>query len=118
MDSQIIEQMENRIQHLEYRIRLLSEIADYDSHPFVYTVLEANLTESQVIGIYDLMDQATEIIRGGKELALCRIEQGIFELIPNKKGNYHLVKDIIGALNDEGRWVEVYNHLREKGADI
>jgi hypothetical protein len=110
--------MEKRIEHIEYRIKLLSEIADYESHPFVYTVLEANLTESQVIGIYDLMDQATEIIRGGKELTLSKIEQGIFELVPNQNGNYHFVKDIIGALNEEDRWVEVYNHLKEKGADI
>ncbi len=111
----LIQRLEERLEQAEYRLKLLSEIADYENHPCLYVAIEADLTEKQVNDIYDLMDQAAEIIKSGKRLALPRIEQGIYEIVPNKTGNYHFVKNIIGALNDEGRWVEVYNHLRDQG---
>ena len=117
MDYQSLEQMEKRIENIEYRVKLLSEIADFDNHPFIFTVLEVNLTEAQVTGIYDVMDQAREIIRSGKQSSLLKIEQGFYEIVPEKKGDYHFVEEIIGALKDERRWVEVYNHLKKKGFD-
>ena len=112
MENQSLEQMEKRIENIEYRVKLLSEIADFDNHPFIQT----NLTEAQVTGIYHLMDQAREIIRSGKQ-SLLKIEQGIYEIVPEKNGDYHFVEEIIGALEDERRWVEVYNHLKKKGFD-
>ena len=118
MDSESIENMEKRIENLEYRVRLLSEIVDFEHHPFICTALEANLTEAQVTAIYNLMDQARELIRSGKTVELLQLEAGIFQLIPQQKGNYNFVKDIIGTLNDERRWVEVYNHLKQQGIDI
>jgi len=118
MKNQSFERIEKRLENLEYRVRLLSEIADFEKHPFIYTVLEANLTEAQVKAIFDLMDQAVEIIRSGKKIEILKLENGFFEIIPEQKGNYHFVKDIICSLKDEGRWVEVYNNLKESGTDV
>ena len=118
VDNESYNSLEKRIENLEYRVRLLSEIADFENHPFIYTILEANLTEAQVTAIYDLMDQAMEMIRSGKKVELLKLENGIFQLIPEQNGNYHFVKDIVCTLKDEGRWVEVYNHLKENGTDI
>jgi hypothetical protein len=118
MENQSFERLEKRIENLEYRVKVLSEIADFENHPFIYTVLEANLTEAQVNAVFDLMDQEMEIIKGGKKIELLKLENGIFELVPEQKGNYHFVKDIICTLKDEGGWVEVYNYLKESGLDV
>ena len=110
--------LERRIEHLEYRTRLLAEIADFGNHPFLYTVLESNLTESQVTAIYDLMDEAAKTIRNGKPMNDHEFEERIYKIVPSHRGDYHFAEDIVSTLNDKGRWVDVYTHMRKDGMNI
>lgn len=111
-------ELERRIQHLEYRVRLLAEIADFERHPFIYTVLESDLTESQVRAIFNLMDEVSKTVRDGKPMSHHKFEESIYEIVSSRRGDYHFAEDIVSTLNDEGRWVEVYRHMKKDGMNI
>jgi len=112
------EELERRIQHLEYRVKLLAEIADFEKHPFIFTVLESDLGESQVRAIFDLMDKVSKTIKDGKPMSHHKFEESIYEIVPSRRGDYHFAEDIVSTLNDEGRWVEVYKHMKKDGMNI
>jgi hypothetical protein len=111
-------ELNRHIKHLEYRVRLLAEIADFERHPFIYTVLESDLTESQVRAIFDLMDKVSQTIRDGRPISHHKFEESIYEIVPSHRGDYHFAENIVSTLNDEGRWVEVYKHLKKDGMNI
>ena len=113
-----VEDLERRVEHLEYRVKLLAEIANFEEHRFIYTVLESDLTESQVRAIFDLMDEASRTIRNGKPMSHHKFEERIYEIVPSHLGDYHFAEDIVSTLNDEGRWVEVYKHMKKDGMNI
>jgi len=118
LENSRLKDLEKRIEHLEYRVKLLAEIADFERHPFISAVLEANLTESQIRAIYDLMDEALQTIREGKPMNHHEFEERIYEIVPSRRGDYHFAEDVVSTLNDEGRWVEVYKHMKKDGMNI
>ena len=111
-------ELNRRIKHLEYRVRLLAEIADFERHPFIYTILESDLTESQVKAIFDLMDKVSQTIRNGRPITHHKFEESIYEIVPSRHGDYHFAEEIVSTLNGEGRWVEVYRHMKKDGMNI
>jgi hypothetical protein len=116
MESNLYAVLEKRIEHMEYRIKLLAEIADSKRHPFTYMILESNLTEPQVRAIFDLMDRATKTIRNGEPMSRNEFEDRVYNIVQNRRGDYHFVDDIISSLKDEGRWAEVYEQLKKSDA--
>lgn len=118
MESSRLKDLEKRLEHLEYRVRLLAQIADFEKHPFTYTVLESDLTESQARAIFDLMDKALQTIKNGKPMSHHEFEEKIYEIVPSRRGDFHFAEDIVSTLNDEGRWVEVYKHMKKSGMNI
>jgi ABC-type phosphate/phosphonate transport system substrate-binding protein len=118
MEGSRLKDLEKRIEHLEYRVRLLAQTADFEKYPFIYTVLESDLTESQVRAIFDLMDKVSKTIRDGKPISHHKFEESIYEIVPSRRGDYHFAEDIVSTLNDEGRWVEVYRHMKKDGMNI
>ena len=113
-----LKDLQKRIEHLEYRMKLLSEIADFEKHPFIYTVLESDLTEFQVKAIFDLMDEVSKTIRSGKPMSHHKFEESIYKIVQSHHRDYHFAEDIVSTLNDEGRWVEVYRHMKKDGMNI
>lgn len=118
MKGNRINDLEKRIEHLEYQVSLLAEIADVETYPFIYAALEANLTKSQVKAIYDLMDEEHQAIKTGKPINHHEFEKRIYEIVPSRRGDYHFAENIVSTLNDKGRWVEIYNHLKKDGMNI
>lgn len=110
--------LEKRIQHLEYRVKLLAEIADFEKHPFIYSILESNLTEKQVKGIFELMDKTLKAIRNEKSINHYQFEEKLYKIVPSHRGDYHFAESIISTLNDEGRWVEVYKYMKKNGMNM
>ena len=113
-----LRELERTIEYLKYRVELLASIADSEHHPFIFTVLESNLTEHQVIAIYDLMDEASKTIREGKPMGHHQFEQRIYEIVPSHRGDYHFAESIVDTLNDEQRWEEVYQHMKKDGMNL
>jgi len=118
MKDHWLNDLEKRIEHLEYRVSLLAEIADFERRPFIYAALEADLTKSQVKAIYDLMDEVFQTIRAGKPMNHHEFEKRIYEIVPSRFGDYHFAEDIVSTLNAEGRWIEVYKHMKKDGMNI
>ena len=47
-----------------------------------------------------------------------KFEESIYEVVPSRRGDYHFAEDIVSTLNYEGRWVEVYKHMKKDGMNI
>lgn len=112
-----IEELEKRVKHLEERDSYLAEIADFDNHPFLYTVLESNLTKDQVEEIYNLMDRVEASLKT-KPMGHYEFEQELYRIVPRMNGNFSFAKSIVMTLHDEGQWEAVYQHLKKDGMNI
>ena len=110
--------MEKRIQHLEERVKLMLELCDYERHPFIYTMLEANSTKDQIDKVLDLMDEARSSLQSVKPMHHAEFERRVYVIIPQRKGDYHFAEDIIATLNKEGRYTDVYQHMKKSGMNI
>lgn len=113
-----MERLEERIRRLEFQIELIREFLDSDLHPFIYSVLEAGLTESQHEAILDLMDEARQGIKNGKPMSHSEFEQKVYEIVPTRRRDYHFAEDIVSTLNEEGRYPEVYEHMKKSDMNI
>ena len=45
-------------------------------------------------------------------------EASIYEIVPERWGDYHLAQDIVASLNKEERYTDVYKALKERGMNI
>lgn len=113
-----IKELEERVKHLEERVEMLIHIADMDKHPFTYSALEHGLTKQQVTRILDLMDRARKSIKEDKPMNHSVFEQAVYEIVPSKRGDYHFAEEVVSTLNEEGRWKEVYAHMKKNGMNI
>jgi hypothetical protein len=118
MENRCLKDLKKRIERLEYRVRLLAQIADFEGHPFTCMVLESGLTEAQVKAIFDLMDETLQTIGNRKPMSHHKFEERIYEIVPSRRRDYHFAEDIVSTLNDEGRWAEVYRHMKRDGMNI
>lgn len=110
--------LEKRVKHLEERVNMLIEIADYESKPFTFLALEAGLSDEQIDKIFDLMDEVSKSLRTDKPMSHGEFEDRVYQVVPTRKGNYHFVESIVRTLNKEGRWQEVYTHMKKDGMNI
>jgi len=110
--------LEDKVKFLEERIEMLIEIADSEKRPFTYLALEYGLTKEQIERIYDLMDEVSKAIREGKTFHHSEFEDRIYQIVPQRKGDYHFAEEIVSTLNQEGRWQEVYQHMKKSGMNI
>ena len=110
--------LEKRVEELEHKIEDLLRLVDMEKAPFSYLVLESNLTGNQVDGIYDLMDDFRNYIRAGHKIKHSDFEEELYKIVPSKQGDYHFAQDVVGSLNDEGRYTDVYEALKKSGMDI
>ena len=82
---------------------------------FLYRMLEAEATKDQVNAIHDLMKSVYDDIEAGKEVSYADFEKRIYQIFPEKIGNYHLVEDILSLLKDKSpQYKLVYDHLKRE----
>ena len=118
MSEEKIRELERRISHLEERVNILAEIADFEKHPFLYTVLESNLTKEQITKIMDLMDKVEASLKTENPINHIQFERELYRIVPSMNGNFTFAKSIVMTLNDEHRWEAVYQHLKQDGMNI
>jgi len=111
-------ELENRVKHLEERVKMLVNIADPEKHPFTYLALETNLTHSQVEAILELMDKAQKSLRIGDPMNHAVFEGRVYEIVPIKNGDYHFAESIVATLNDSHQYSDVYEHMKKDGMNI
>ena len=112
------EGLEKRVKHLEDRVSILAEMADFKGHPFLFTVLEHNITKEQIEGIYVLMCKVDDSLKSSTPMNHVKFERELSRIVPLEEGSFSFAKDIVMTLNDEDRWKAVYLHLKEDGMNI
>jgi ABC-type phosphate transport system ATPase subunit len=113
-----IKGIEEKIRYLEERINMLIQIADMDKRPFTFLALEYGLTKEKIDKIHDLMDRVSDSIQKGKPMHHNVFENVVYEIVPSRKGDYHFAEEIVKTLNMEGRWEEVYKHMKKSGMNL
>ena len=117
LELHIIE-LEEKVKHLEERIEMLSSIADFEKHPFIFTALEYKLNRDDVKKIYGLMEFYRKRISDGATITHSEFERELYKEIPSLKGNVLFAKSIVMTLNDEKLYTEVYEELKKSGMNI
>lgn len=98
--------LEERIALLEFQVKLL-----YNNSPSDRFVFESKITHEQYIAIMDLMDSIRNKLENGQSVHHYEFEQNIYNLIPEKDGDYHFCEIIAQLFAEEGRWEEVFPAL-------
>jgi hypothetical protein len=110
--------LERRVADLEEKVIMLSQIADFENHPFIFSVLEANMNGKQVNQVLDLMTKAEESLKSEKPMNHIEFERAIYKIVPSQNGNYQFAKTIVMTLHDEERFNAVYEHFKKTGMNI
>lgn len=98
--------LEDRVELLEFQLGLLFNNTSIDR--FVY---ESKITREQYISIMDLMDSIRKKLEDGQAVHHAEFESEIYEIAPEKNGDYHFCRSIAELFAENGRWEEVFRAL-------
>lgn len=98
--------LEEKVDLLEFQMELLFNNTEVDR--FIY---ESKLTREQYRSVMDLMDIMRNKINAGDEVHHYDFESAIYELVPQKDGDYHFCELIAQLFAEEHRWEEVFPAL-------
>lgn len=101
-----IEELEKRIEMLEFRQQLL-----FDNDDLSRLLFEYNITHQQYRDIMDLMDSYRDDIDHKRDVNNSAFEDAIYKIVPEHSGDYHMCEYIARAFMDTGRWEEVFPAL-------
>ncbi|MDE7431217.1 MAG: DUF1878 domain-containing protein [Lachnospiraceae bacterium] len=105
-DNSRFEELEKKIEMLEFRQKLL-----FDNDDLSRLLFEYNITHQQYRDIMDLMDSYRDDIDNKKEVNNSNFEDAIYKIVPEHFGDYHMCEYIARAFMDTGRWEEVFPAL-------
>ena len=98
--------IEERLDLLEFQVELLSNGSGIDH--FLY---ETKVTRSQYIALMNMMDKYRNMIDKGESVYHGTFEREVYELVPQKAGDYHFCKSFTQLLAEDQRWEEVFSTL-------
>ena len=101
-----VEQLEFQVEQLEFQNELLFHNSNIDRYIF-----ETKLTREEYHSIMDLMDQYRKKIESGEKVSHATFEEGIYQRVPKKNGDYHFCELIAKLFAEDGRWEEVFPAL-------
>lgn len=95
-----------RLNNIEFRQELL-----FENDEVSRILFEHEITQSQYRLIMDLMDEYRNRIRDNEDVSHGDFERCIYNIVPNKDGNYHFCEEIALAFKERKRWEEVFENL-------
>lgn len=104
--SRYFDKLEDRLDYIEFRQKLLFNNSDLDRLLFEYEI-----TQDEYRKIMDLMDEYRANLDNGKTVSHGTFESQIYDVVPTHYGDYHMCEYIARAFMDEGRWDEVFPAL-------
>lgn len=111
--------LEQRISQLEHRVEQLMQLVDSDFSPFVYHMMEAEAIRTQVQRVHALMnDYGGQIKRGEETRSHAHFERSVYEIFPDRNGDYHFAEGIVRTLGRSGQYVNVYDYMMEDGMNL
>lgn len=105
-DNSKIEELEKKIEMLEFRQQLL-----FDNDDLSRLLFEYNITHQQYRDIMDLMDSYRDDIDNNRNVDNSAFEDAIYKIVPEHSGDYHMCEYLARAFMDTGRWEEVFPAL-------
>jgi hypothetical protein len=119
MGENRIDDLAKRVQHLEDKVEMIRELIDDEKFPFMYLALESGLTMAQVNSILDLMQEVSDSITEKQNpMSRSQFEERIYQIVPTHENDYHFAQSVVRTLQRNGQFVEVYNHMKNKGMNI
>ena len=108
-----IEMLENAIETLEKELELLMFQVEllYENSALDRFVFESRLTKTQLNAIMSLLDKFRKELDMGHCVNSNEFEMAIYDIIPEKKGQYHFCETIARLFAEDGRWEEVFPAL-------
>lgn len=100
------EELEERISMLEFRQQLL-----FDNDDVSRILFEYKITSQQYRSIMDIMDKYREKIDKRIGVNHHEFEEELYEIVPQRRGDYHFCEFLARAFMDTGRWAEVFPAL-------
>jgi hypothetical protein len=100
------EELEQRIEQLEFKQQLL-----FDNDDVSRLLFEYNITREQYRKIMDLMDDYRKKIDKKIEVSNSEFEDAIYKIVPSHCGDYHMCEYLTRSFMDAGRWDEVFPAL-------
>ena len=98
--------LEERVALLEFQAELLFNNTQIDRLFF-----ETKITREQYRDIMNLMDSFRSKLDNGEEVHHYDFENGIYEIVPSRRGDYHFCELIAELFAEDGRWTEVFPAL-------
>ncbi len=98
--------MEERIALLEFQMELL-----FSNAPIDRLFYECKISREQYRAIMDLLDSVREKLERGQKVNHYEFENGIYDIVPERNGDYHFCELIAKLFAEEGRWDEVFPAL-------
>jgi hypothetical protein len=81
-------------------------------------LIDADATESQERALFDLFDDAQVQIHKGTPMSHGEFERRVYDIFPIQNGDYHSAEGFVTAAAREGKWIEVYEHMRRTGMNL
>ena len=97
--------LEERVEQLEFQVQLL-----FDDSAISRYLFETKITKTQYHKIMDFMDTMRKKIDNDEEIHYCSFEQGIYDIVPERKGDYHFCEN---SLQKRGVGRKYFLHYME-----
>ena len=106
MGERYFNNIEDRLNFIEFRQQLL-----FDNDDLSRLLFEYQITESEYDSIMDLMDSYRERLSKGEKIYSGEYEQSIYKIVPSRYGDYHFCEYLAQKFYDDRRWEEVFPAL-------
>lgn len=107
----------DRIEQLEFQQELL-----YENGALERYIYETHITRSQYNAIMKLMEHYRDKIDAHEAVDNATFEAEIYEIVPERKGDYHFCEMITQLFAEAQRWEEVfpalYGNMRKYGGSM
>ena len=98
--------LEERIAQLEFQVELLFNNTEIDRLFF-----ETKITREQYRAIMDLMDKFRAKLDAGESVHHYDFESAVYEIVPERNGDYHFCELIAKLFAENNQWDEVFRAL-------
>ena len=98
-----MENIEKRIEQLEFQIKLVNNGSD-----FCHFIVEQDVTKEQLDLLLKMVERYRTLICDNKSVNSCEFEDEVYKIIPQKNGDYHFCISFTKLLALDNRYVEVY----------
>lgn len=104
--SKIFNDLEERLNYIEFRQKLLFYNTAVDRVLFEYEI-----DEEQYKQIVNLMDNYRHKLNNSEVISSCSFEDDMYKILPEHRGRYSMCEALVRAFNEDNRWEDVFSAL-------